>query len=59
MALDCSLSIAGLSVVVYGGYNVEDFPFKNWVSDYKDDLECFQILKELFPPVLAFIHEDF
>ena len=56
---DCSLTISGLTALVYGGYNIEDFPFRNWITNYPTSKEFFQKIKELFTPVIPFMHEDF
>ena len=55
----CSLTIAGLSALVYGGYELGVFPFKNWILDYDAGSNCFQKLKDLFQDVLPFMHEHF
>ena len=55
--LDCELTIEGLSAIIYGGYNIEDFPIKKWIMNYSQD--SLKKIMVLFPPVLPFMHEDF
>lgn len=59
LKVDCSLTISGLTAIIYGGYDIEDFPFRNWITNYQTTEECFQKIKDLFTPVLPFMHEDF
>jgi predicted acetyltransferase len=50
------LSISGLSAIVYGSYNLEDFPYKKWgmISG-----ETQRKIKKLFPPLIPYLHADF
>ncbi len=54
---DCTITIEGLSALIYGGYTIHDFLFKNWISDYSAD--CFDKLQTLFPMVYVHMHEHF
>ena len=47
--IDCILTISGLSALVYGGYQIYDFPFRNWIEDVQSNSDSFQKLKDLFP----------
>ncbi len=53
---ECELTIQGLSAIVYGCYNLDDFEFKGWGSltdDYKIKIE------KLFPKKSPFLYADF
>ena len=53
---DCELTIQGLSAIVYGCYNLDDFQFKNWgnlTEDIKSKIE------KLFPKKAPSLHADF
>ncbi|MHA1667024.1 MAG: GNAT family N-acetyltransferase [Candidatus Heimdallarchaeaceae archaeon] len=53
---DCTLSIQGLSALVYGCYNLEDFDFKNWGSLSEENKKS---LEKLFPKKHPYLHVDF
>ena len=53
---ECELSIQGLSAIVYGCYNLEDFQYKEWgilSQDVKSKIN------QLFPPAYPYLHADF
>jgi len=50
------LSISGLSALVYGCYDPNDFPYKHWGTPAKDTQST---LYSLFPPRKPFLHADF
>ncbi len=50
------LSIAGLSAIIYGCYNLEDFDHKRWGS-LSEDVKT--RIPHLFPFALPFLHADF
>lgn len=53
---DCQLSIQGLSAIIYGCYNLDDFEFKKWG---KISSEHKKVLEGLFPKLLPYLHADF
>jgi len=53
---DCELSIQGLSAVVYGCYNLDDFSFKGWGKVNEESKEK---ITRLFPPDSPHLHADF
>lgn len=55
--LDCVITITGLTALVYGFYDLEDFIFKKWISDVS--YGCFDKLEALFPKILPFIYDRF
>lgn len=57
--IECTITISGLSALIYGCYSIEDFPFRKWITDYSDFDEVCQRIKDLFPLKLPFMHESF
>jgi predicted acetyltransferase len=53
---DCELTIQGLSAIVYGCYNLDDFPFKKWGDISKENK---QKIEKLFPKMIPYLHADF
>ena len=53
---DCELSIQGLSSIVYGCYNLDDFEIKGWGTLSSDKKELLEIL---FPKKTPFLYADF
>lgn len=53
---DCELTIQGLSSIIYGCYNLGDFPFKGW-GDFSEENK--QKIERLFPHKLPYLHADF
>ncbi len=53
---DCELSIQGLSAIIYGCYNLDDFEIKGWG---KLSEEAKIKIKKFFPPVFPYLHADF
>ena len=53
---DCELSIQGLSAIIYGCYNLDDFEFKGW-GEISEEIRT-KIL-DLFPIVYPYLHADF
>ncbi|GAH35247.1 unnamed protein product, partial [marine sediment metagenome] len=53
---NCELTIQGFSAIIYGCYNLDDFPFKKWGNiseETKTEIE------NLFPPAYPYLHADF
>ena len=53
---DCEITIQGLSAIIYGCYNLDDFQFKNWGTipeKTKNKIEA------LFPKLTPYLHADF
>ncbi|MBY9000782.1 MAG: GNAT family N-acetyltransferase [Candidatus Heimdallarchaeota archaeon] len=53
---DCELTIQGFSAIIYGCYNLDDFPFKGW-GDISEEIK--KTIKFLFPPAYPYLHADF
>ncbi|MHA2357777.1 MAG: GNAT family N-acetyltransferase [Candidatus Heimdallarchaeaceae archaeon] len=53
---DCELSIQGLSAIIYGNYNLDDFSFKSW-GDLNEESK--EKIKQLFPQYSPHLHADF
>jgi predicted acetyltransferase len=53
---DCEISIQGLSALVTGTRDPEEFPFLGWGNP---NLEQQSIMKQIFPPARPYIHEMF
>ena len=53
---DCELTIQGLSSIIYGCYNLDDFEYKNWGKIPKEIMVKIEIL---FPKINPFLHADF
>jgi predicted acetyltransferase len=53
---DCDLTIQGLSALVYGGYDPGDFSYRGWGNP---DTSIQTTMRQLFPPVIPFLHEWF
>lgn len=53
---DCELTIQGLSAIVYGCYNLDDFEFKGWGKLSSEAKEKFETL---FPKKAPFLYADF
>ncbi|MBN1148051.1 MAG: GNAT family N-acetyltransferase [Anaerolineales bacterium] len=53
---DCNLGIQGLSALVYGAHDPAGFALRGW-GDPTPELQA--LLRGMFPPKLAFIHEFF
>ena len=53
---DCELSIQGLSAIIYGCYNLDDFEYKGW-GKISDEIRT-KILN-LFPISYPYLHADF
>lgn len=53
---DCTLTIQGLSALIFGSHDPVDFTFRKWGSP---DLQQQQILRSMFPPRLPYLHEFF
>jgi len=53
---DCQLTIQGLSAIIYGCYNLDDFHIKGW-GEIPEKVE--EKIRKLFPPKLPFLHADF
>ncbi len=53
---DCEMTIQGLSAIVYGCYNLDDFEYKGWgqISEVAK-----QRIEKLFPKKSPFLHADF
>jgi hypothetical protein len=51
-----TLSISGLSAIIYGSYNLQDFEYKKWGTL---SLETQKKIHQLFPPLVPFLHADF
>ncbi len=54
---DCTLTIEGLTALVYGWYVLEDFSFRKWIKDAQAD--SFDKLQELFPIILPYMYDRF
>ncbi|MHA1200893.1 MAG: GNAT family N-acetyltransferase [Candidatus Heimdallarchaeaceae archaeon] len=52
----CELTIQGFSAIVYGCYNLDDFPFKKWGNISE---EAKTEIENLFPPAYPYLHADF
>jgi predicted acetyltransferase len=53
---DCDLSIQGLSALVAGTHNPEDFSLRGWGNP---DPAIQSIQRKMFPPMMPFLHEMF
>jgi hypothetical protein len=53
---DCNLSIQGLSALVYGTHNPENYPFRSW-GDPSPQVRA--VMQEMFPAKEAYLHEFF
>jgi hypothetical protein len=53
---DCTLSIQGLSALVYGAHDPADFPVRGW-GDPSPEIQA--VMRGMFPPMLAYLHEVF
>jgi predicted acetyltransferase len=53
---DCSLTIQGLSALVYGGYDPDLFELRGW-GDAGPAAQA--ALRAIFPPRLPYLHEEF
>ena len=53
---DCELTIQGLSAIIYGCYNLDDFSFKGW-GDISEKAKI--LIENLFPKVYPYLHADF
>ncbi|MHA1399434.1 MAG: GNAT family N-acetyltransferase [Candidatus Heimdallarchaeaceae archaeon] len=53
---ECTLTIQGLSALIYGGYDSYDFKYRGWGDPSSQVVE--KMIK-LFPEKLAFIHSEF
>ncbi|MHA2407748.1 MAG: GNAT family N-acetyltransferase [Candidatus Ranarchaeia archaeon] len=51
-----TLSISGLSAVIYGSYNLEDFEYKKW-GTLSPEIQ--KKIRTLFPPLTPYLHADF
>jgi len=50
---DCALTIHGLTALVYGVYDPEEFNLRGWGTPNEKQQ---QILREMFPPLLPYLH---
>ena len=55
-ATDCTLSIRGLSALVYGGHDPADFAARGWGDP---DSATQAMMRAMFPPALPFLHASF
>jgi hypothetical protein len=53
---ECSLSIQGLTALVYGTHDPEDFDVRGW-GDPSPELQ--QTMRAMFPPLAPHLHESF
>ncbi len=53
---DCELTIQGLSALIAGTRDPQDFPIIGW-GDPDPNLQS--IMREIFPPAQPFLHENF
>lgn len=53
---DCSLTIQGLTALVFGTHDPQDFPLRGW-GDPDPKLQA--TLRWMFPPRLPYLHENF
>lgn len=53
---DCELTIQGLSALVYGVTDPDEFAFRSWGNP---DQNQQTILREMFPPALPFLHANY
>jgi len=53
---DCSLTIQGLSALVYGVNDPDDFTLRGW-GNPQPGLQ--QVMRQMFPPRLPHLHEMF
>jgi predicted acetyltransferase len=54
--VDCELAIQGLSSLVFGTHDPQDFPLRGWGNPSP---EIQTVLRTIFPPLLPFLHERF
>jgi GNAT superfamily N-acetyltransferase len=55
-AADCDLTIQGLSALVYGVNDPADFKVRGWGNP---SIEIQEVMREMFPPMLPYLHEYF
>jgi predicted acetyltransferase len=53
---DCMLTIQGLSALIYGVNNPDDFAFRGWGNLAP---EIVSVMKKMFPPKLPYLHEHY
>jgi len=53
---DCTLTIQGLTALVYGTHNPANFSIRGW-GDPSDEVQA--AMRTVFPPKLAYLHEMF
>jgi hypothetical protein len=53
---DCTLTIQGLSALVYGTNPAEDFAFRGWGDPTP---EIIQVMNSMFPRMQPYLHEFF
>jgi predicted acetyltransferase len=53
---DCEVTIQGLSAIIYGSYNLDDFEYKGWGKISKENQKK---IEKLFPQKSPFLHADF
>lgn len=53
---DCDLSIQGLSALIYGSHNPEDFQWRGWINPSAETLAQ---MRQIFPPMQPYLFSIF
>jgi predicted acetyltransferase len=54
--VDCELTIQGLTALVFGTHDLQDFPLRGW-GDPTPEIQA--VMRTMFPPCSPFLHEIF
>jgi len=53
---NCELTIQGLTALVFGTHDPQDFPLRGWGNPTS---EIQSVMHTMFPPQIPFLHENF
>lgn len=53
---DCELTIQGLTALIFGTHNPQDFPLRGWGNP---NMKIQARMRQMFPPRTPFLHENF
>jgi predicted acetyltransferase len=54
--VDCELTIQGLTALVFGTHDPQDFPIRGW-GNPRSEIQI--VMRSMFPPRIPFLHEVF
>jgi len=53
---NCELTIQGLTALLFGTHDPQDFPLRGWGNP---EPEIQAMMRTMFPPLIPFLHENF